>query len=143
MQPGLKQIAAAERAGRRRAALFPILGTLLIVANAILSGAPHQGLAATAAWFCVFVAGFVLAMTGGVWSRSLRGLVNDETTRAYRRNALMVGYGATIACSLGLSITVAFIPLDAVQVVRIILATAIGAPLISFGFMERMALDDV
>lgn len=133
-------IVAAERVARRRARLFPLLGIALIVANALFSD--NGGIFARFAWLALFAGGLVLVLTGGPRSRALRGLIDDETTRAHRSTALWIGYVAAVACTGGLYITTAYEVIDVRQALQIVLATAIAAPLISFGAQERRALGD-
>jgi hypothetical protein len=140
--PIVGDVERAERASFRRARIFPWLGAGLIVGDALLSGLPGNGLETAVPWVCVFLAGFLLILSGGVWPGSLYGLLNDESTRAHRAWALSVGHYAAVACGCCLLVAASVLPLSAAQCLRILLTVAIGAPLISFGIMERTALAD-
>jgi hypothetical protein len=131
-------VTSAERGQKLRARVLPMLGTALIVVNALTVGVPGWG--AKAIWLSVIVAGFVLVQTGGYSPARIRDLMNDETSRANRQKAIGVGYCGAIASGVGLSIVAALQPVAAGQAIQIVLVTAVSAPLISFGALERRAL---
>ncbi len=135
-------VLAAERVQRRRARLFPVLGILLIVANAAFLHARPVSVAGSAAWLGVFIGGAMLVGTGGLWPGRLRLIAEDEASRAHRRQAVAVGYAAAMCCAAGLYVASVFVALTAHEALQILLATAVGAPLIGFGAMERHALGD-
>lgn len=129
----------AERLSQRRARLFPGLGIVLIVADAVTSFDNVEWPTA-AIWLALCAAGFVLTVTGGVPSRLLRRLTEDETTRAHRAQAVLIGYCAALACGAGLYVVSMFQVISATQAVQIVLTTAVAAPLIGFGVLESLAL---
>ncbi len=128
----------AERVSRRRARLFPLFGTALIIGDALTS-ANQVGWAGTV-WLALFFCAFLLVVTGGNPFPNLRRLTEDETTRANRHAAILVGYSAGLACAAGLYIAAQFVPFSATQALQIALTTAVAAPLISFGALERRSL---
>lgn len=129
----------AERLSLRRARLFPLLGIALIVADAV-TGSESVGWPVAAIWLVLVAGCFVLTVTGGVPSRFLRRLTEDETTRTHRARAVLIGYGAALACGAGLYIVSLFDLVSATQSIQILLTTAVAAPLIGFGIMEKHAL---
>lgn len=133
-------IARAEALARRRASLFPLMGLAMIIASALLTGLDPAGWVGHAAWLVLFAIGFSLVALGGLWKWAPWALAEDEGTRANRSSAIMTGYYAGIACGTGLYIVTIFQPLEAPQVLRILLVTAIAAPLINFGALERRDL---
>lgn len=139
MTPDPATIDSAERIGRARARLMPIAGTLLIIANAMTVGTV-PGIGGRVAWLALFAGCFVLVVTGGVVRGRLRVLTDDESGRANRLAAVFVGYCAAVACAAGLYLVTGFVDLSAREAVLIILATALAAPMISFGALERRAL---
>lgn len=130
----------AERIGRIRSRFMPAAGILLIVLNAIALDS-GDGLAGRAGWLALFAGCFVLVVSGGVLSKRLRALTDDESARAHRLSAVFVGYCATVACAAGLYIVSAFVVLSAREAIQIVLATALAAPMIGFGVRERQALE--
>lgn len=135
-----RAVERAETIGRARARLFPLAGTALIILTALVSGDEPADLVARLAWVLLFAGGFVLVVTGGVAPRGLRALTDDESSRAHRFTSVFTGYCAAVACAAGLYIVTAFEPLSARQALQILLSTAIAAPLIGFGALERRAL---
>lgn len=139
MNPDPATIDSAERIGRLRARLLPIAGTLLIIGNAMTVGT-DIGIGGRIAWLALFAGCFVLVVTGGVVLGRLRALTDDESGRAHRLAAVFVGYCAAVACAAGLFLATAFVAMSAREAVQIVLATALAAPMISFGALERRAL---
>lgn len=131
-------IERADRIGIARARLLPLAGIGLIVGNALTVDSGSAG--ALVAWLALFAAAFVVVVTGGVWPRQLRALTDDEGARANRRAAVFTGYIAAVACTAGLVVVTLFVDMPAREALRIVLATAVAAPMIGFGARERMAL---
>lgn len=121
-----------------RARLLPLAGIGLIVGNALTIDSGSSG--ALAAWLALFALAFVVVVTGGVWPRHLRALTDDEGARANRRAAVFTGYLAAVACTAGLALVTLFVDMDTREALRIVLATAVAAPMIGFGARERVAL---
>ena len=142
MAEDIAHVTAAERVQRRRARLFPVLGTLLIVANAALLRGEALSMAGAAGWVCVFLGSALLVLSGGLWPGRLRRLAEDETGRANRRWGVVVGYIASFSCACGLYVASLWVSMTAHEALQIVLTTAVGAPLIAFGITEQHSLGD-
>lgn len=128
----------AERIGMARARMLPLAGIGLIVGNALTIDSASIG--ALVAWLALFAVAFVVVVTGGVWPRQLRALTDDESTRVHRRAAVFTGYCAAVACAAGVALVTLFVDIPARDALRIVLATAVAAPMVGFGVRERAAL---
>ena len=82
--------------------------------------------------------------TGGNWwvSREVRAILNDETTRAHRHRALMLGFWAAMIAAIGCYVVTLFEPLATQGVIHIVLTAGIFVALIAFGVLERRAQAD-
>ncbi len=141
-----EDMALAEKLTLRRARVATLMGILFITGMATsfnvdpLAGRPQAvHLAAWIVWAAALL--FLITAGGGLMrGKSVRALMNDDSTRDHRRSALEVGFWAMIACcffTYGISLIE---PMTGRQVIRLILTVGVGAAAISFGTLERRAL---
>lgn len=136
----------AERLTARRARMATVLGIVFIATqtasletDAALSRPELIGSWAWLLWSLSFI--MLLATGGGlIRSAQVRALMNDETTRANRLHAIASGFWIALATALVAYIVSFYEPLDARQVVRVIITTALGGAMIRFGALERKSL---
>ena len=135
----------ADRLTRRRARVSPVLAILFItqqgayLANA---GAGNAGQVKLGAWVVLSVVLLVALATGGGWlrSREVRALMNDETTRAHRASAVVLGFWATMITGVILFVLAAFRLFDVRDAIHIMMTVGIASALIRFASLERRAL---
>jgi protein-S-isoprenylcysteine O-methyltransferase Ste14 len=141
-------IALADQLTRRRARGATVLALMFMgsMAQSFSFGeAPNRAqtlhLAAWIVWAAMLV--LLLALGGGYFrSRTVRGLMNDETTRVNRREAMAAGFWAAVFAGFGLYALNLFVPLTAGEAIRLSLTATVAAALLWFGKRERESLRD-
>jgi len=141
-------IILADHLTQRRARVSTVMAVLFMGSMATSFGietAPNRPqtlhLAAWIVWAAVLV--MLLAVGGGLGrSRSVRGLLNDETTRVNRREAMAAGFWAAIFSGFGLYALNLFVPLTAAESIRLALTATVATALLWFGKLERESLRD-
>ncbi len=143
-----------ESISRRRARMTSVLAIVFIATQSIYfgKGAKFESLGDArtvdavhiSAWLVMAVALLALLLTGGGWFQSaeVRARVEDESTREHRRNALGVGFIATMACAIALYFIALFEPISGIEAVHLLLTVGVAAALLSFANQERRALRD-
>lgn len=140
--------AKAEELTRRRARMLPVLAVLFVGQQASYfsggGGAPAggpPGKVHIAAWFVLSIVILVALMTGGGWvySRNVRRLANDESTRAHRDRAFRIGFISSMVACMVLYLVTLFLPLSGRDAVHAVLTVGILATLLCFAFLERRA----
>lgn len=139
----------ADRLNRRRARMMPVMAVLLIAQQGTFvnadSGRPvdHVRIAAWLALSCVLL--FVL-VTGGpaalIHGREVRDLMEDEGTRANRRQALANAFVASMLGAIVIYFASLFKAVSGREAVHVVLTIGIAAALLSFAALERRALKD-
>lgn len=148
-----KRMSVAEKAddlSRRRARMLPALAIIYITQQAsyfsLQSGTEHRAVdqVKISAWL-VFSAILLAALaTKGFWfhSREIRSMIDDEVTRANRNDAMRFGFiFAMLTCIVIYAITM-FEPVNGRDAVHVILSDGLGAALIRWGWLERVAHRD-
>ena len=150
----MTDVEVAERITRKRARIVTVLAIVFIATQALYFGkaakfdswADVRAVDAVhiSAWLVMALALMALLMTGGGWfhTRQVRAMVDDESTREHRQKALSVGFVAAMLNCVGLYIATMFEPISAREAVHLTMTIGIGAALLSFGTLERMALKD-
>lgn len=139
----------AERLGRRRARMWPILAILFISQQAIfISGLSDDARRADhvqgVAWLVLSIVILLALITGGGWfdSRAVRDLANDEATRAHRDQAFRSAFIAAMAGCILLYVIDLYDPMTGREAIHLIMTIGIGAALLRFGMLERRAYRD-
>lgn len=143
-------IETADRLSRRRARMLPILAVVFISQQASFFVARIEDEARTvdqvkiAAWLVLSIVLLALLASRGFWfrSRAVRGLIDDEVTRANRASALGIGFLAGMAGAIATYALTMVETVTAREAVHIVMTTGIGAALLRFGFLERRAHRD-
>ena len=136
----------ADKVSRRRARLLPLLGILFIAGQPLYFA--NSGIEASQvktfvwlAWALLLLA--ALAFAGGHFgSAAVRGLVEDELTRANRLRGYAAGFWAGSMATIALYGFSLFDNLKGRESLHIVLTVTIAAALIRFGALERRALRD-
>jgi hypothetical protein len=145
------EMETAERLGRRRARLLPVLAIIFISQQATFfagSDGEHAGVLAdpvkVSAWLVLSIVLLAALATGGFWfqSKRVRALLNDEVTRAHRTEAFRVGFLATMAGAIALYFMSLFLPIEGREAIHVLMTIGLAAALLRFGKLERRALSD-
>ena len=150
MTDKLSDVEQAERLGRRRARVLPILA-ILFISQQISFFASEQEASAQlvrtvdhvkfGAWLVLSLVLLAALYTGGFWlkPRAVRALMDDEITRAHRASALSLGFLVTILGAIGIYILDMFEPIETRMAIHLIVTVGIAAALVRFGMLERKA----
>lgn len=98
--------------------------------------------AATYVLWPALMLAFIATGGGFIWSREVRAVLNDETTRAHRRRAFECGFWGAMAGAMagyGLSLAGAASPLI---VVHLVLSAGLAVTIITFAALELRAQAD-
>jgi len=79
--------------------------------------------------------------TKGFWfhSREVRDLIDDETTRSHRRDAMVWGFIFTTLTAIVLYMVAMFEAVSGREAIHLIISLGLAAALIRFGYLERQA----
>jgi len=145
-----KPMSAAEKAdylSGRRARMLPVLAIIYITQQAtyftVPSGAAHRAVddVKISAWLVFSIILLAALSTKGFWleRREVRSMIDDELTRANRQDAMRFGFiFAMLTCIVIYAITM-FEPVNGRDAVHVILSDGLGAALIRWGWLERVA----
>jgi hypothetical protein len=135
----------ADRLGKRRARMFPILAIFFLTQQAAFFSSAHGDRMVdhvrTGAWVSLSLVILLLLVTKGFWFRSakLRELLDDETTRANRADALSLGFAAAMFGAIAAFLINQFEPLHPDEVAHLVTTLGLATALIRFGMLERRA----
>lgn len=138
--------AKAERLTSRRARMLPVLAVLFLAQQASYFTGNWEGDRTVdhvkiSAWLVLSIVLLLALTTGGGWiySKQVRELANDESTRAHRADAFQWGFiAAMAACILMYGISL-FDPVGAREAVHLVMTIGIATALVRFGWLERRA----
>lgn len=134
----------ADRLGRKRARVSFVLAVLFLGQQAAyfddgpLRPAEHLRIGA---WVVMAAVLLIMLVTGGAWlrGREVRALLNDESTRANRAEALSAGFVAGTGSAIVLYPLVGVLALGPLEVLHIVVSFALATALVRFGMLERRA----
>jgi hypothetical protein len=143
--------AAAERLSGKRARAMPWLATLFIAqqlsyflgTGAGTGDRPIHNVQVIS-WLALSAAMLLMLTTGGGWiySRRVRELANDDSTRAHRDAALRIGFIASMVTCMVVYVVSLGVPLLGQEVVHLVMSVGIATALVRFAFLERRAFKD-
>ena len=134
----------AERLSKRRARVWPFLAVIYLgqqYSYFSADGAPTVDHARIGAWAVMSTVLLIAVVTGGGWlrSREVRALLNDETSRAHRSDAL--GWGFFVAMVTGIVLyIVGGATVTEREAIHLIVSLGIATALVRFGLLERRAM---
>ena len=143
----------AERAdflGRRRARILPFLALIYITQQAsyitMRSGPADRPVdqVKISAWLILSAVLLAAIATKGFWlqPREVRAMIDDEVTRSNRNDAMRFGFMfAMLTCIVVYFITM-FEPVNGRDAVHIVMSDGLGAALLRWGWLERVAHRD-
>jgi len=140
----VNQVEKAERLARARSRIFFVLAMVFFAGQSLYFGsspATRDSPARIGAWLLLMVLILLLLATGGFLfsGRNVRGLLNDESSRANRLAAQAMGFWATIIALLAVYVESIFDPVSLNEAAHIVGTIGVGAALISFAVRERRA----
>jgi hypothetical protein len=141
----------ADLLSRRRARMLPIVALLYISQQASffssVHGSPDRAVdhVKLGAWVMLSLVMLAALTTKGFWlnSRAVRDMVDDETTRAHRSDAMGWGFVVSTLAGIALYFMAMIEPMGAREAIHVIVSLGLAAALIRFGMLERRALRDV
>lgn len=140
----------ADYLSKRRARMLPALAIIYLTQQAsyitLKSDAAHRSVndAKISAWLLLSLVLLAGLATKGFWlaPREVRDLIDDENTRANRSEAMRFGFiFAMLTCVVIYFITM-FEPVNGRDAVHIVMSDGLGAALIRWGWLERLAYRD-
>jgi len=139
----------ADHLSRRRARVLPVLAILYLSQQASFfadagSGDRPVDHVKVGAWVVLSLVLLAALATKGFWlhRREVRDMIDDETTRAHRSEALGWGFIIAILGAIALYFVSMFEPLGAREAIHVIVSLGLAAALVRFGMLERRALRD-
>jgi ABC-type multidrug transport system fused ATPase/permease subunit len=141
-------IELAEKLTSRRARVSIFLGIMFLTSMVTSLGVdvPESRpetikLAAWVVWAAALL--FLLSVGGGLFrGKSVRALMNDDSTVENRRQAMVAGFWAAVLSAFVLYALTFYEPISSREVIRLMLSAAVGAAIIKFGILEQRSLGD-
>jgi len=149
----MNQRSISERAdylSRRRARTLPLLAIIYFTQQASFFSALGNGTHRDVdhfkigAWVVLSLVLLAALATKGFWlqPREVRELIDDESTRANRLDAMRVGFLFACCAAIAAYFIAEFQPLTVGETAHLVLTFGLGAALIRFGMLERRAHRD-
>ena len=140
----------ADRLSRRRARMLPFLALIYLSQQASFFTDQHGTMdravdhVKLSAWVILTLVLLAALTTKGFWlkGRAVRDLIDDETTRAHRGDALQWGFVLSTLTAIVLYFVTMLEPVGVREAIHIIVSIGMAAALLRFGFLERRALKD-
>ncbi len=135
----------ADRLSRRRARMLPLLAVIYLSQQVsyFASDAGDRAVdhVKVGAWLLLSLVLLAALTTKGFWfrSREVRDMIDDETTRAHRGDALGWGFVMAILTAIALYFVAMYEPLTAREAIHAIVSLGLAAALVRFGLLERRA----
>jgi hypothetical protein len=140
----------ADFLSRRRARSLPFLAIIYIAQQAsyitMASGPAHRAVdqVKISAWLVLSAVLLAALATNGFWlqPREVRSMIDDEVTKSNRSDAMRFGFVfAMLTCIVVYFITM-FQPVNGRDAVHIVMSDGLGAALLRWGWLERVAHRD-
>ena len=141
-----EEMALAEKLTKRRARMSIILGIFFLMTMATSLGvdvpANRPETVKLAAWIVWAAALLFLLATGGglLRGKSVRGLMNDDSTVDNRQRAMVGGFWATVLAAFALYAISLYETVSGREAIRLLLSAAVGMSVIRFGILELRSL---
>ena len=135
----------AEHLSYRRARMLPFLAFIYLLQQAsYFSQSEGERLVdqvKIGAWVVLSLVLLAALATKGFWfhSREVRDLIDDETTRSHRRDAMVWGFIFTTLTAIVLYMVAMFEAVSGREAIHLIISLGLAAALIRFGYLERQA----
>ena len=149
----MSQRSVSERAdylSRRRARMLPILAIIYLTQQfsflSALGDGTHRDVDhfKIGAWVVLSIVLLFALASKGFWfqPRQVRELIDDESTRANRLDAMRLGFLFACGAAIAAYFIAEFQPLTVGEAAHLVLTFGLGAALIRFGLLERRAHKD-
>ncbi len=149
----MSQHSVSERAdylSRRRARMLPFLAIIYFTQQfsflSALGDGSHRDVDhfKIGAWVVLSIVLLIALASKGFWfqPREVRELIDDESTRANRLDAMRLGFLFACAAAIAAYFIAEFQPLTVGETAHLVLTFGLGAALIRFGLLERRAHKD-
>jgi len=140
----------AEFLSKRRARMLPALAVIYITQQASYITLPHEPMdravngVKISAWLVLSAVLLAALATKGFWfqRREVRALIDDEVTRANRIEAMRFGFIFAMLTCIVIYLITMFEPVNGRDAVHIVMSDGLGAALIRWGWLERVASRD-
>jgi hypothetical protein len=140
----------ADLLSRRRARMLPALAIIYITQQAsyltIRSGPAYRAVdqVKISAWLVLSAVLLAAISTNGFWlqPREVRSMIDDEVTRANRRDAMCFGFVFGMLTCIAIYFITMFEPVNGRDAVHIVMSNGLGAALIRWGWLEYRAHRD-
>lgn len=138
----------ADRIGRKRARFLPVIGIIFLTQQMAFvfqtegeRAVDHVRLFGWVLMGLVIVAALA---TGGYWlkSKEMRELLDDEVSRANRKEAMSLGFILSMLSGLALFPLRSFIEIDGGLALHLVVSIGLFAAIVRFGLLERRAYRD-
>ena len=140
----------ADHLSKRRARMLPVLAILYFSQQASFFSALGNGTHRDVdhfkigSWVVLSLVLLLALATKGFWfqPKEVRDLIDDESTRANRLEAMGIGFLFACSAALAAYFIAEFQPLTVGETAHLVLTFGLGAALVRFGFLERRAHQD-
>jgi hypothetical protein len=135
----------ADKAGRRRARITVALTMLFLLQQvAFFASPPGDSVrlvdhVRVGAWAFLSLVMLLFLWTGGMWRYrgAVRELLNDDSARANRANALSLGFMVAMIVALLIYVLAGRFPITLYEAIHLIMSGGIVTAMLRFGFLER------
>ena len=133
----------ADRLGRRRARMLPVLAMMFLIQQAAFFSNPPAERAVDhvriGAWVVLTTVILMVLNSRGFWFRSkaVRAMIDDDVTRANRAAAMHWAFVATIVAAIGVYVAQGAVQFTTREAIHLIVSVGIVAALMRFGLLER------
>jgi protein-S-isoprenylcysteine O-methyltransferase Ste14 len=139
-------IQLAEKLTLRRSKVAIVLGVFFLFSMTSSLGVDFPTnrpqafkIAAWIVWAAALL--FLLGTGGGLFrSRTVRALMNDDSTIENRRTSIITGYWAMVLTAFALYGVSIYVTVSSSDAIRLLLSAAVGVSVIKFGLLERQSL---
>ena len=141
----LSDVEQADRLGRRRARMLPVLAIFFLSQQAAFFANPPAERAVDhvriGAWVLMSAVILLVLYTGGSWFRSpaVRAMLNDEASRAHRASAMQWGFIAAIVAGMAIYVFQGVTHFTTREAIHLFVSAGLVSALIRFGMLERRA----
>jgi hypothetical protein len=135
----------AEKLSRRQARMLPVLALFYLAQQVSFFSSPigHRTVDhfKIGAWVTMSLVLLAALVTGGFWRRppALRAMLNDETNRAHRADALGTGFVVAMATGILLYVIDTVSPMMGREAIHLVVSFGIAAALLRFASLEMRA----
>ena len=133
----------ADRLGRFRARMFPVLAMMFLVQQAAFFSNPPAERAVDhvriGAWVAMTAVILFVLNSRGFWFRpaKVRAMIDDEVTRANRTSAMHWGFVAAMLAGIVVYVVQGVTQFTAREAIHLIVSSGIVMALMRFGRLER------